>query len=83
VAQAERQIELRTAALEVAERTYEVEQSRFELGLIQSQTLLDAQGELTQARIDALKSVINYRRQLVDLRVSTMAELEELGLPPE
>ena len=83
MAQAERQIELRTAALEVAERTYEVEQSRFELGLIQSQTLLDAQGELTQARIDALESVINYRRQLVDLRVSTMAELEELGLPPE
>jgi outer membrane protein len=79
LAQAERQIDLRRAALEFAERTYEVEQSRFELGLIQSQDLLDTQGELTQARIDELDSVVNYRRQLVDLKVASMAELSELA----
>ena len=79
LAQAERQIDLRRAALEVAERTYEVEQSRFELGLIQSQDLLDAQGELTQARIEKLDAIVSYRRQLVDLRVASMAELSELA----
>ena len=79
LAQAERQIELRRAALEVAERTYEVEQSRFELGLIQSQDLLDAQGEFTQARIEKLDAIVSYRRQLVDLRVASMAELSELA----
>ena len=79
LAQAERQIDLRQAALEVAERTYEVEQSRFELGLAQSQDLLDAQAELTQASIDNLDSIISYQRQLKNLRLATMAELEQLG----
>lgn len=79
LAQSERQIDLRGAALEFAERTYEVEQSRFELGLIQSQDLLNAQGELTQARIDELDSIVNYRRQLVNLKVASMAELSELA----
>ena len=77
---AERQISLREAALEVANRTYEVEQSRFELGLAQSQDLLDAQAELTQARIDNLDSIISYQRQLKNLRLATMAELKQLGV---
>ena len=38
--EAERQITIRQAGLKVAKRTYEVEQSRFELGLAQSQDLL-------------------------------------------
>lgn len=79
--EAERQISLRQAALEVAERTYEIEQNRFELGLAQSQNLLDAQAELTQARFDALEAIIDYQRQLKNLRLATMAELDQLVAP--
>jgi outer membrane protein TolC len=77
--EAERQIALRQASLEVSERTYAVEKSRFELGLAQSQELLDAQAELTQNRIDALDAVISYQRQLKNLRLATMASLEDLA----
>jgi outer membrane protein len=78
LSEAERQIELRQAALEVAARTYDVEQSRFELGLADSQQLLQAQGDMTRARIDALAAIITYQRELKNVRVATMAELEEL-----
>ena len=79
VHEAERQIDLRQAALEFAQRTYDVEQSRFELGLADSQQLLQAQGNLTQARINALAAVIGYQRQLKNARLATMAELKELA----
>ena len=79
VHEAERQIDLRQAALEFAQRTYDVEQSRFELGLADSQQLLQAQGNLTQAQINALGAVIGYQRQLKNARLATMAELKELA----
>ena len=79
VHEAERQIDLRQAALQFAQRTYDVEQSRFELGLADSQQLLQAQGNLTQAQINALGAVIGYQRQLKNARLATMAELEELA----
>ena len=78
LSEAERQIELRQAALEVAARTYDVEQSRFELGLADSQQLLQAQGDMTRARIDALAAIITHQRELKNVRVATMAKLEEL-----
>lgn len=75
---AERQIGLRNAGLDVAERTYEVEQSRFELGLADSQELLDAQTNLTQSRTDALNAVVSYQRAMQSLRQATMAAPREL-----
>ena len=63
----------------MAARTYDVEQSRFELGLADSQQLLQAQGDMTQARLNALDAVIDYQRGLKNVRVATMAELEELA----
>ncbi len=80
ISEAERQIELRRAALTFAGRTYDVEQSRFELGLAQSQDLLNAQSDLTQARIDALDATIGYQRQLKNLRLATMANLSEIAV---
>jgi len=77
--EAKRQIALRQASLEVSERTYEVEKSRFELGLAQSQELLDAQADQTASRISALDAIINYQRQLLNLRLATMTDLEELA----
>lgn len=76
--EAERLISLRQSALEFAERTYEVEQSRFELGLTQSRDLLIAQADLTQASIEALDAIIDYQRQLKNLRLATMADLDQL-----
>ena len=78
VREAERQIDLRQASLKVTERQYEVEQARFELGIGDSQELLDAQTTLTSARTEALEAVINYRRSLQSLRVATMSELSQL-----
>ena len=78
LAEEERQIKLGKVRLEVAERTYAVQQRRFEMGQTQSQELLDAQIALTGARSSALNAVIGYQRQLVALRLATMAELEEM-----
>lgn len=78
VREAERQIDLRQASLEVTERQYEVEEARFELGIGDSQELLDAQATLTSARTEALESVINYRRSLQSIRVATMSDLSQL-----
>ena len=78
VREAEQQIELGREELTVAERTYDVERSRFELGLADSQELLQAQTALTQARLDGLREAIDYQRALAGLRVATMADLAEL-----
>ena len=83
VAEAKQQIELGREELEVAERTYDVERSRFELGLADSQELLQAQTALTQARLDGLREAISYQRALAGLRVATMADLPELSPPGE
>ena len=73
-----RRLPIRNAALDVAERTFEVEQSRFELGLADSQELLDAQTNLTQSRTDALNAVVSYQRSMQSLRQATMATPREL-----
>ena len=78
VREAERQIDLRQASLAVTERQYEVEQARFELGIGDSQELLEAQTTLTSARTSALDAVITYRRSLQSLRVATMSDLSRL-----
>jgi len=82
VKEAERQIELLQAARQFAERTFEVEQSRFELGLADSQDLLISQTALTAARLDALDAVLNYQRRLKNLHLATMANLTELASTP-
>lgn len=71
VQQADRQIDIFEAALAVAERTYQVEQSRFDLGLVDSQFLLTAQANVTRAHLNALNAVLKYKRALVNLRVVT------------
>ena len=76
--EAERQIDLTQAALTVAERAYQVEQSRFELGLIQSQDLLTAQANLTGSRVSTLDALVNYQLHLQKLRLVTMADLSQM-----
>ena len=76
--EAERQIELNGQRLEVAERNYDLERSRFDLGFAESQQLLEAQASLTSASINALDAVITYQRELKNLRLATMADFDEL-----
>jgi outer membrane protein len=76
---AEREIELRQAALAVAEKTFAREQQRFELGLSQSQDMLIAQEQLTSARTNALDARIGYYLQVENLRQTTMADLGDLA----
>lgn len=76
--EAERQIELRQAALQVAERKFDVERSRFELGLADSQELLVAQTDLTSERTNALTAIIEYQRSLKALHLATMTDLSDL-----
>ena len=75
---AEREVELRQAALMVAEKTYAREQQRFELGLSKSQDILTAQGQLTFSRTQTLNARINYYLRIEDLRQATMADLSDL-----
>ena len=76
--QAESQIDLANARIEVAERTYVVQEIRFAMGQIESQDLLEAQIALTRARNAALDAAVDYQRQLMALRLATMAEISEL-----
>jgi len=77
--ESERQIELRQAALQVAERKFDVERSRFELGLADSQELLVAQTDLTSERTNALTAFIDYQLSLKALHMATMTDLSELS----
>ncbi len=76
---AERQLELSRTTVEVAQLTFEREQRRFDLGLVDSQDLLNAQTQFTAARIEALNALIDYHLALKNLRLYTMAELGELA----
>jgi outer membrane protein len=78
VQQSESQIDIFEAGLDVAERTYQVEQNRFDLGLVDSQFLLTAQENVTASRLAALNAVLGYKRALVSLRVLTNSPLEDL-----
>ena len=82
VNKAEIQIVLGREELEVAQRTYQVESSRFELGLTDSQALLEAQTTFTEASLNSLENSISYQRALTNLRVATMAKLSELSNTP-
>lgn len=76
----ERQLELSQTTIEVAELTFEREQRRFDLGLADSQDLLSAQTQLTAARIQRLEALIENQLGLKNLRLATMAELDELAV---
>ena len=79
---AEREIELRQAALMVAEKTYAREQQRFDLGLSKSQDILTAQGQLTEARTQTLNARIDFYLRIEDLRLATTADLSDLVAAP-
>jgi outer membrane protein len=76
--EAERQIDILQAALDVAERTYEVELARFDLGYTSSQQLLNSQEQLALARTNALNAIITYQSNLLQLRLVTMADLTQM-----
>ena len=80
LAQADHQIDLAESRIDVAERAYTLRRKRFGIGEAGSQELLSAEEELTKARTDALNAMINYQRQLMDLRQITMSTLSDIVL---
>jgi outer membrane protein TolC len=58
--EAEKNIEVRSKTVELAERNYSLTQSRFQKGLSKLSDLLDAELLLNQAKTDYLKEVYNF-----------------------
>ena len=67
-------------AREFAEKRFEAEQKKYELGVTQLFFVLDAQTQLNQAENDLLRQSINYRRSLINLYLITGELLAERGV---
>jgi outer membrane protein len=63
-------------ARDLAQKTLEAEQRKYELGASQIFFVLDAQTQLSQAEVSYLQAQINYHRAVTDLERSTGSLLE-------
>lgn len=68
-------ITVRSEAL--AEKSYRINLLKFESGDINSQDLALEQDRLTQARLNSLDSIIDYKQALADLRRKTLWDFEK------
>jgi outer membrane protein TolC len=73
---------LRRAAMarDFAQKRFEAEQKKYELGITPLFFVLDAQTQLSRAENDVLRQAINYRRGLVGYQRVTGQLLEERGV---
>ncbi len=60
-------VQAATAARELAEKRLEAEQSKFEVGLSTNFFVVQAQRDLFDAQISELRTILDYRKSLVDL----------------
>jgi outer membrane protein TolC len=79
VATTQERVELLTRAVDVAQENYDVANSRFESGTINSQQLQDAQLALFRARTSVLAARVDLDLALRRLQKVTQARLDELG----
>jgi outer membrane protein len=68
------------AARELAQKTLEAEQSKFEVGMSTNYTVILAQRDLATAQSNELQSVLNYRKSLVELERVQQTTLTNLGV---
>jgi len=80
VAAAEIGIARARVAREFAQKRFEAEQKKYELGVTQLFFVLDAQTQLNQADSSLLEESVNYRRCLLNLLLATGKLPEERGL---
>jgi outer membrane protein len=68
------------AARELAQKTLEAEQSKFEVGMSTNYNVILAQRDLATAQSNELQSVLNYRKALVELERNQQTTLSNLGI---
>jgi outer membrane protein len=68
------------AARELAQKTLEAEQSKFEVGMSTNYNVILAQRDLATAQSNELQSVLNYRKSLVELERVQSTTLSNLNI---
>lgn len=71
----ENRLKILQRQVELARKSYDITQQRFEQGIITSQQLLDAQLALTNANVDNLNALVDYSLALASLEKATMMKL--------
>lgn len=74
VHEASHRAEILKASVELAQKSYDITQGRFEAGAVTSERLLDAQVALAKAKKDDLDAQIDYLLAIADLKLATMSE---------
>jgi outer membrane protein TolC len=68
------------AARELAQKTLEAEQSKFEVGMSTNYNVILAQRDLSTAQSNELQSILNYRKSLVELERVQSTTLANLNI---
>ncbi len=68
------------AARELAQKTLEAEQSKFEVGMSTNYNVILTQRDLATAQSNELQSILNYRKALVELERVQSTTLSNLGV---
>ena len=68
------------AARELAQKTLEAEQSKFEVGMSTNYNVILAQRDLATAQSNELQSILNYRKALVELERVQSTTLSNLNI---
>jgi outer membrane protein len=68
------------AARELAQKTLEAEQSKFEVGMSTNYNVILAQRDLATAQSNELQSILNYRKALVELERVQQTTLQNLNI---
>ncbi|MCK4550237.1 MAG: TolC family protein, partial [Candidatus Krumholzibacteria bacterium] len=70
------EIELARRSVESAEKTYEINLEKYQNGDLTSKDLGQYRQSLSNARLSEIRSLINYRLQLLDLKVKSLWDFE-------
>ena len=68
------------AARELAQKTIEAEQSKFEVGMSTNYIVIQAQRDLATAQNNELQAILNYRNSLVELERLQQTTLQNLNI---
>ena len=71
-----RQIEIAHRRVESARKTFEINLEKFHNGDLTSQLLGDYRQSLSNARLNEMNELINYRLQLLDLKIKSLWDFE-------
>src|SRR5205814_8237025 len=68
------------AARELSQRKLEAEQSKFEVGMSTNYFVVQAQRDLADAQNTELRTILNYRKALVELERLQQTTLQNLNI---